>query len=833
MQCPALTAALLLAVGILLGSLTDLATPTLFALAAVTWGGLALILTIRGKGDRWGLWAIVLVILCGAVRGKQSTQDPAPRLVDAHPVQSFEGIVRESPEPRPKGSRVPIDLRSVGPALLPAKGTVLVQFRDFVPDLNPGDRVRVDAALEMPSSPRNAGVFDYAAYLRRRGIQRVAWVKRRGQVRVTKIGQGAMSARAIAAVRHHVSRCVRANLSGAPAAILQGVLLGDRSALDDDVREAFTRAGVAHVLAVSGLHVGLIAAGAFFSLRVVGCGRRVTGCLTLLLVWGYAVVTGGSASVVRAATMATTVLGGGLFDREGNALNGLGFAGFVLLAWRPGDLHDVGFQLSFGATAGILLFYRPIRRVLPMKDRAIGRFVFDSLAVSLAAQVGTVPIVVGTFGALSIVGLVANLVVVPLFGAATGLGLAAVVGGSMVSVLGTVLNGASWLFLSSGLWLTRLAASPSWATLATPPLTGPLTVAYLFFCLLISDVARRRFGCVCLCGGLLALNVHVWNDLWRPHDLQMHVLDVGQGDAIFLRFPNGRTMLVDGGPRTRSYDAGERVVLPFLRYAGVTRLDVVVASHPHSDHIGGLVSVLEQMPVGSYIDAGQPYDSWMAGRIRAVIAERGVDYVVVAAGDSLSGLGGWGGAVLLPTASFVNEEGSAPVGLNNGSVVIRLTRGDQSILLTGDTEHETDAALAAWGERAKARILKVAHHGSRTSSSSVFLGAVQPEVALISCGIDNKFKHPSPEVVARFGALDIRVERTDLVGAIHLDVGREGYGDRYLVGGNSNGGCARTQHTRRCFRGRRKHPAKQCVGCISGIGDSDFRRTLTWRYLPQ
>ena len=329
MQCPALTAALLLAVGVLLGSRTDVTTPTLFALAAVIWGGLALILAIRGTDDRWGLWAVVLVILCGAVRGKQSTHDPAPRLVDAHPVQPFEGIVRASPEPRPKGSRVPIDLRFVGPALLPAKGTVLVRFRDFVPDLNAGDRVRVDAALEMPPVARNAGAFDYAAYLRRRGIQRTARVKHRGQIQVTEIGQGAYGVRAIAAIRNHVSEGIRRNLSGAPSAVLQGVLLGDRSALDDDVRTAFTRAGVAHVLAVSGLHVGLIAAGAFFTLRVVGCGRRVTGCLTLLLVWCYALVTGGSASVVRAATMATTVLGGGLFDREGNALNGLGFAAFV------------------------------------------------------------------------------------------------------------------------------------------------------------------------------------------------------------------------------------------------------------------------------------------------------------------------------------------------------------------------------------------------------------------------------------------------------------------------------------------------------------------------
>jgi beta-lactamase superfamily II metal-dependent hydrolase len=212
----------------------------------------------------------------------------------------------------------------------------------------------------------------------------------------------------------------------------------------------------------------------------------------------------------------------------------------------------------------------------------------------------------------------------------------------MVSVFGTVLNGANWLFLTMGLWLTKLAASPSWATLTTSPLTGPVTVAYIFFCLLISDDVRRRFGFLCLRGGLVALNVQVWNGTLLNRDrLDMHVLDVGQGDAVFIRFPNGRTMLVDGRPRTRGYDAGERIVLPFLRHLGVRRIDVVVGSHPHSDHIGGLISVLEEVSVGRYIDAGQPYDSWMAGRIEAAIESRGIEHVVVAAGDSLSGLGGW------------------------------------------------------------------------------------------------------------------------------------------------------------------------------------------------
>ncbi|MBK36093.1 MAG: hypothetical protein CME26_11275 [Gemmatimonadetes bacterium] len=174
-----------------------------------------------------------------------------------------------------------------------------------------------------------------------------------------------------------------------------------------------------------------------------------------------------------------------------------------------------------------------------------------------------------------------------------------------------------------------------------PALSSWLTMAYV--CLLISDEVRRRYGWLPLCGGLIALNAQTWGGiLGREDRLEMHVLDVGQGDAIFLRFQNGKTMLVDCGPRTNWQDAGERVVFPFLRQAGVSRLDVMVASHPHSDHIGGLITVLEHTEVGTFIDPGQPYDSWMAQRIWDVIEERGVEHVAVAAGDSLSGLGGCG-----------------------------------------------------------------------------------------------------------------------------------------------------------------------------------------------
>jgi competence protein ComEC len=284
--------------------------------------------------------------------------------------------------------------------------------------------------------------------------------------------------------------------------------------------------------------------------------------------------------------------------------------------------------------------------------------------------------------------------------------------------------------------------------------------------------ARRLFV------GLLlgALNVWVWGGrAVGERELEVVFLDVGQGDGAFLRFPNGKTMVIDAGTRSSRFDNGARVVVPFLRHHNVRRVDVVVATHPHSDHIGGLVALLEQVEVGHFVDSGQVYDSWTAQRLRDLIRERGIAYHRVCAGDSLVGLGGVGALVLHPTADFVDAEGVSPHDLNNGSVVIRFTYGETSLLFTGDIEEEVDRSIIAWGKRLRAKILKVAHHGSRTSSRPLFVEWADPEIALVSVGPRNKFGHPAPEVMAGYQRRGVQVFRTDHCGAVTLTVDRDGY----------------------------------------------------------
>ena len=272
---------------------------------------------------------------------------------------------------------------------------------------------------------------------------------------------------------------------------------------------------------------------------------------------------------------------------------------------------------------------------------------------------------------------------------------------------------------------------------------------------------------------LIGLNVTVWSPLLRARELEVVFLDVGQGDGVFLRFPNGKTMVVDAGARSAHFDHGARRLLPFLRYYGVDRIDVVVASHPHNDHIGGLVALLEKVEVGHYLDSGQTYDSWTAKRLQTLIREQGICYHRVAAGDSLVGLGGVSGVVLHPTGKFVDSAGVSPHNLNNGSVVLGLSYGAASLLLTGDIEEESDGAMLGWGRRLRADVLKVAHHGSRTSSRPLFIEAVAPRIAVVSVGFFNKFGHPAAGVMQHFEEAGVQVYRTDQYGAIVLRIDGE------------------------------------------------------------
>lgn len=777
MRRPALWTALFFALGIgLHGYVGELQIA--LVLGAVVLAGLC------GMGFwlRWHarnlsvLFAGVLVLI-GALRGAQSLERDADHFVPFLPDRAFveaEGFVASEPE-RIKGDyRVVFDVRqlAVEDAVHAVSGKALIRFRAGTAVPAYRDWMRLQVQLYQPSQPRNPGAFDYRAFLQRRGLDALGTVRKRSQILAHREGADDWWARVILPVRGVIRGAIEQNLSGGPAGLLKGVLLGAKKAVPEEVKTAFAQTGVNHVLAVSGLHVGLIAGAVFFTLKMLGVRRGITAGLTICALVFYALITGLPPSVVRAATMGCVALLGIVGQRDIDGGNILGIAGLGLLIARPQDLFDVGFQLSFVATGGILVLYRPLRDLMPVERGWCDTWIAGPLAVSVAAQVTTLPFVVSYFGLVSVVGLIANLIVVPLVGVGVGLGLLTVVAFVVWSPIATVLNAANWLVLSGAIGLANWMARPDWAAfeVARPPWF--VFGVYLSLVPLILPQVRRVCSAYCLILALVLANIGVWKTiLLSGSALEVYVLDVGQGDAIFCRYPNGRTLLVDGGIRTHYTDMGERVVLPFLNSQGVGHVDVVVGSHPDADHIGGLISVLEEVSVGHYLDSGQHVETVTGKRLLEVVKAKGIAYHAVAAGDSLIGLGG---LVLHPTPDYVSDSGPAPEGANNGSVVIRIVHRGATLLLTGDIERETDGDMARWGHRLRADILKAAHHGSRTSSTRAFLDAVDPKVAAISCGVNNKFRHPSPEVIARFRKMGIQIWRTDQSGAIamKLDGGR-------------------------------------------------------------
>lgn len=777
---PALWTALGFGIGIFLGRAVEMSWVVAAALS-----GLAFLCAVTGfyRKARWAGWMLwVVVVLLGALRYHIDTAlSPLPHLV-ALEVFGKRGVVTgrivQEPERSDERTHFAIELEHVvtDSAIYHLAGQVLVTVKDVYWPADYGDRVSLRGKLQRPRAARNPSGFDYQTFLAQQDIYGTLFVGKPEQVVAVEHLPGHwLYEGVVLPLRRAVRQSIERNLAGAPAGLLLGVLLGEKRRISEEVRGAFRRVGLAHTLVVSGLHVGMVGGFFFLGFRLLRLADRPSSTATIAALVLYALATGAQVPVVRAVLMGAVVLLGRVLRRQGDIYNTLGLAALAILVLWPESPWSLSFQLSFGATWAIVALHGPIASLFPAAfqrpDSRIGRWVVSPLCASLAAQLGTGPLIAYSFQQLALTGVVANIVVVPLLALAVGLGLLAALTGWILPWVATAFNAANYLVLVGLLELVSWWAALPFASVAVPR-PGVLFVAVAAaLCLLGPLLPHKAWAYkATIFAALVWLNVAVWTYALRSRDLEIIFLDVGQGDAAFVRFPDGKTMVVDGGERSEYFDHGKQVLLPFLRSLGVRRVHVVVASHPHNDHIGGLVALLEDMEVDHFLDSGQVYDSWTARRLQQLIAERGVHYHRVAAGDSLAGLDGVAGLVLHPTPDFVDADGNAPFGPNNGSVVFSLQHGAVRVLFTGDIEQETDPAILAWGARLPARLLKVAHHGSRTSSQPLFVEAVAPAVAVMSLGEGNKFKHPAPEVVERYTAHGAQVLRTDYTGAIRVRI---------------------------------------------------------------
>jgi competence protein ComEC len=655
-------------------------------------------------------------------------------------------------------TRLLLDVEAVqdGPGRRPASGRVqLTVYGELPAPLGEGQRLLVQARLRRPVGYRNPGSFDYPAHLRREGISLVGHARADRLVPLT-----ADRPPWPVSVRRWAVGVISTRLPESSGALLAGLLLGERSALSPTSDEAFRRAGVYHILAVSGFNVALLAGAVFGALALCGITRRAAAAVAAVALTGFALVVGGQPSVLRATVMGLLLMAALLLDRESQLPNALALAVLALLLWRPGDLWEPGFQLSFAATAGIVHLTPWLTRLgarwgMPQRLAA-------AVAVSLGAQAAVTPVMLAHFNQLSLVGAIANLAVVPLAGVATTLGMAALLVELLSGAVATLLFHALWLILLVLRWLVWLAAAFPAAMVHLPsPVMAASAAWYAVLLLAPAGTASRRRRVVISILLVVVVGLSLWPWL-RPTEQMLRVtfLDVGQGDAALIELPDGPRLLVDGGPGgAQRFDVGERVLVPFLWNRPLVHLDAVVLSHWDVDHSGGLAAVLTRFRVGEFWESGRLAPG-RSGTVAALVRSR-TPRRVLSAGQRV-----WLGRGLI---TVLGPAAGPPRAANDESLVLRLDWRGVSLLFPGDLGPRGEDLLLERGGSLRTLVLKVAHHGSRFSSSSPFLEASRPLVAVISVGVGNAFRHPSGEVVGRLEAIGAHVYRTDRDGAVILE----------------------------------------------------------------
>jgi competence protein ComEC len=698
-----------------------------------------------------------------------------------------------------------------------AQVTLYTRGDEQLPALHYGQNVELDARVRKPRNFENPGAFDYAAYLSR---QQIYWTASAaaGDVRILPGRCGSPFQKAVMDLRQAALSRIERMYHGDPyqTGMMQAILIGQSFQLQKVWTEEYRSTGTFHVLVISGLHVAVLAAFFLFLLRLCFVPQSIALLFTVAASWLYALVTGWHAPCTRSAAGLTLFMIGGYFYRERRPLNLLAAIALGFLVLDPSELFDASFQLTFLAVGFLGAFAAPLiqatsgpltaglrdlddpgrdlhlaprvaqfrieMRLLAATLRSLSVpprfataavtaparvlfFVYETMVISAIVQIGLALPMVVYFHRVGIAGLSANVVVVPLMGLIVPAGFVA------------VFTGWAWVARLAGglLWLSERVVSwhaalePNWR-IPTPPWW--LAVA-LSAALIAAALARGRWW---RAASVVTVAVFLALLLWHPFppdvcpgQLELTAIDVGQGDSLLVVFPDGKRMLVDGGgipafghqyrPRL---DIGEDVVAPYLWDRSIRTVDVIALSHAHEDHIGGLPALVSDFRPRELWTGATP-DSATWRTVRAKAAQTGARIIPMESPRRFS-FGGAEVEVLAPFPDYVPRD----VPGNNDSLVLRLHYGRHAFLLCGDIEKQIEYRMLGENELAHADVLKVAHHGSKTSTTEDFLNAVSPVFAIISDGFENSYGHPAPEVISRLEQHHAGILRTDQDGLITI-----------------------------------------------------------------
>lgn len=643
-----------------------------------------------------------------------------------------------------------------------------LQRKNIYTQLNAGNKIYLTGTYQKGRERRNPGEFDYDKYLKSKSVTGLFISYNTDSINILS-NQKDYFKSLLHSVRKVIDVTIHQLHNPQTAGLLRGLILADRSEIDYETKNEFINSGVVHILAVSGLHVGYVLVIIIFIFGRFGIYLR--SILTILGLVAFMFLTGVPPSVFRATLMSVVIIIAFLSNRSTNIINSISIAAFIILLLNPNEIYNPGFQLSFSAVLAIGILYPYLQKMifkLNLKHKWL-EYILLFFGVSLSAQIGTLPFTLAYFSKLSVVALFANLIVIPTVGVIIGIAFITVFIGVISNSIAIYFAAANdllsgWMidFIKytgqldfSFLWIRNYSLYDS-------------IIFYLGLALVLlvlrklSKVYIKIVLVMILSATILIYSQFDNNELLDKNVLSVFMIDVGQGDSFLIKFPNGKTALIDAGEANPFIDNGERVIIPLLDNFGIRKIDYGFISHLDLDHYGGFVSLIHNNRIKE-IFRPLPDSSKKSIRLEKYLSQkkiktRNYDKYSFDVGN-----------VKIYFLNDPNNYSYKKFSSNDKSGVIKIVFGNTSFLFVGDCEHPGEYFLASnFGNMLDSDVLKVGHHGSSTGSSDAFLNLVSPEISLVSAGIKNKFNHPSERVINSLEETNSIIYRTDKSGGILL-----------------------------------------------------------------
>ena len=683
----------------------------------------------------------------------------------------YEGIIIEEKEEKKYRYEYVIKLKSQDKVINNKKFILSIKKKNNK-KLNYGDKIKFNGTYIKPDGQRNYGGFDYSLYLK---TKKIYGTFEANNVKVISNNTTGKINQIIYRIRKYIKNILEEKLGKDEAFLAIGIIIGEKINIPDKIKEDFKNANLAHMIAISGTHFSYVILIMTYINNIIK-RKRLGQFLTITVIILFMYITGNTASVIRAGVMAIMVIIASILHKRQDVWNNIAISLLIQIVNNPYIIFDIGLQLSYGVVIGILTFYKNISKIIiKNKKNKMGIYILNTIIITISANIVIIPITLFHFNTISLSFIISNLVASPILGLiiiiAFMLICASTILKSLINPFWKILDILLKIFIK----ITNICANLPLSKIyvVTPKII--LIILFYFVILLINKITIKsnyKLAKSYLIGSLvivILLNFAVPILTSKRNNLEINFIDVGQGDSTLIRV-NNKNILVDGGGSldSSSFDIGEKVLFPYLLDRGVYGIDYIIVSHFDADHCQGIEYVMKNMKVKNAIISGLGQESNEYNMFISLAKKQNIKIIHVKKGDIIR-IKDAIIKILYPDNEAVEENPK-----NNNAIVCKIEWQDSSILFTGDIEKEAEMKILKMYESnievLKSSILKVAHHGSKTSSTEEFIRAVDPKVALIGVGKNNKFGHPNSGILERLEGIGCKICRTDKRGEITIKI---------------------------------------------------------------